>query len=269
MALHTKHYRVDPGDRHALKRLDSDDDGGLDKDRGKEHFEKLRERLVKLQDVLYAQNRHALLVVLQGMDTAGKDSTTREVFAGCSPSSVQVTSFKAPTPPELEHDFLWRVHAAAPRKGVIGVFNRSHYEDVLIVRVRNLVPDAVWKKRYDHINAFEKLLAEEGTLIRKFYLHISPRYQKQRLEHRLEDPDKYWKFDPSDLTSRAHWGQYLQAYQEALARCSTGAAPWYIVPAEHRWFRNLLITQVLVETLEDLKMKYPKPTFDPRKIHVK
>jgi PPK2 family polyphosphate:nucleotide phosphotransferase len=207
-----------------------------------------------------------LLVVLQAMDAAGKDSTVRSVFEPINPQGCTVTSFKAPSSLERSHDFLWRIHHTVPARGMIGVFNRSHYEDVLIARVRNLVPDKVWKKRYDHINDFEHMLHDEGVVIRKFFLHISKDYQRERLALRLADPEKHWKFNPADLDERELWPQYQKAYDEVLTRCSTPWAPWYIVPAEKRWFRNLLITEVLVHTLRDLKLKFPKPTFDPATI---
>jgi PPK2 family polyphosphate:nucleotide phosphotransferase len=179
-----------------------------------------------------------------------------------------VINFKAPTPEELEHDFLWRVHANAPRAGYLAVFNRSHYEDVLIARVKNLVPESRWRKRYDHINAFEELLHDEGTTILKFFLHISRDYQRQRLQRRLDKPDKLWKFDPGDLVERTRWDDYQQAYADALSRCSTRHAPWYVIPAEKRWYRNLLIARIIVDTLESLDMQYPEPGFDPSTIVV-
>lgn len=250
-------------------RLDAwacDDDAGWKKEACTADFERLHERFVELTQLLYAERRHGLLVVLQGMDTSGKDSATRAVFEGVSPTGIDATSFKAPTLEELGHDFLWRVHRHAPGAGEIAIFNRSHYEDVLIVRVHNLVPAERWQRRYEHINAFEKMLADEGATIVKFYLHISKEYQKERLQKRLAEPDKQWKFNPRDLRERALWSDYQAAYEEALARCSTPHAPWYVIPAEKRWFRDWLITCVLVETLESLAMRYPPPSFDPATI---
>lgn len=263
-----KRYRVCPGDKVRLAERRSRDDGGMDKVKGREQFFALRRRLVELQELLYAESRRALLVVFQAMDTAGKDSTIRSVFGPVNPQGCRVESFKAPSSLELAHDYLWRVHAVTPRRGHFTVFNRSHYEDVLIVRVRNLVPEERWRARYDHINAFERLLHDEGTVIVKFFLHISKEYQKLRLQRRLDRPDKHWKFSPDDLAERKRWGDYQEAYEAALSRCSSEWAPWYIVPAERRWFRNLLVTRILVDTLESLDMKYPEPTFDPTTITI-
>lgn len=264
----TGEYRIEPGSRVDLNKIRTDDDGRMAKPEALAEFQKLRKRLLRLQELLYAESRHALLVVLQAMDAGGKDSTIRSVFTALNPQGCKVVSFKAPNDVELRHDFLWRVHENAPRLGFIGIFNRSHYEDVLIVRVKGLVPEKRWRARYDHINAFEKMLHDEGTTIVKFFLHISKDYQKRRLERRLAKPTKHWKFDPSDLVERKRWDEYRTAYDEALGRCSTKHAPWYVIPAEHRWYRNLLVARVLVETLESLDMHYPKPTFDAKTIVV-
>lgn len=261
-------YRIEPGAKVDLRDYKTDDDGGMDKADVEAQFEKLHDRLIDLMELLYAESKHALLIVLQAMDTGGKDSTVRAVLSGVNPASCKVISFKAPNDVELRHDFLWRIHENTPRLGHVGVFNRSHYEDVLIVRVKNLVPEKRWKKRYDHINAFEEMLHDDGTRIVKFFLHISKDYQKQRLEKRLADPAKHWKFDPNDLAERARWDEYQAAYEAALSRCSTEHAPWYVIPGEHRWYRDLLITRVLVETLESLDMRYPEPRFDPTTIKV-
>ena len=261
-------HRVHPGKSLRLADFPSRDDGGLEKQAARDEFQKLHRRLVELEELLYADGRHALLIVLQGMDTSGKDSTIRSVFSGVGPTGVRVVSFKQPSSLERSHDFLWRIHPHAPARGNFTIFNRSHYEDVLIVRVEQLVPEKQWKERYDHINAFEKLLADEGTVIVKFFLHISKDYQKRRLQRRLDNPAKHWKFDAGDLPVRARWDDYMQAYEDALRRCSTPHAPWYIIPAERRWYRNLLITRVLVETLENLDMKYPEPTFSPGEITI-
>jgi PPK2 family polyphosphate:nucleotide phosphotransferase len=260
------HYRVRPGSHVDLTSIPTDDDGGVPKTDALAEFESLRTRLVKLQELLYAEGKHALLVVLQAMDAGGKDSTIRSVFSSLNPQGCKVISFKAPNDVELRHDFLWRIHANVPRLGFIGVFNRSHYEDLVIVRVKGLLPEERWRQRYEHINAFEKLLGDEGTTVVKFYLHISKDYQKQRLERRLSKPSKHWKFNPADLAERARWDDYRTAYEEALRRCSTKDAPWYVIPAEQRWYRDLLIARVLVETLRGLHMKYPKPTFDAKDI---
>lgn len=261
-------YRIGPEDRVNLKKFAPDDDGGWDKDKGQAEFQKLHERLIELEALLYAEGKHALLVVLQGMDTSGKDSTTRAVFSGLNPASVDVVSFKVPTEEERGHDFLWRIHQHCPRRGQLVIFNRSHYEDVIVVRVKKLVDEKRWKARFDHINAWERLLSDEGTIVRKFFLHISKDYQKERLQKRLDDTTKNWKFQPGDLVERRSWDEYQAAYEDALARCSTKDAPWYVIPAERRWYRDLLVTRVLVETLEGLKMRYPKPAFDPASFNI-
>jgi len=261
-------YRVRGGKDFSLRDFDSADDGAMNEEAARAEFAKLHERLVELAGLLYADRRFGLLVVFQGMDTSGKDSTVRNVLAGVCPSGLDVISFKAPSTEERSHDFLWRVHHHAPPRGDIAVFNRSHYEDVLIARVRELAPAKRIKARYGHINAFEEMLHDEGTRTVKFMLHISKDYQKQRLEKRLADPKKNWKFDPNDLVERKRWGDYQEAYEEALRRCSPKHAPWYVVPAETRWFRDLLVTSVLVDLLESLDLRYPKPDFDPAKIRV-
>jgi PPK2 family polyphosphate:nucleotide phosphotransferase len=253
-------YLVKPGKKVKLSKLDTADKGKFkDKAQAQEASEKNLHKLKDLQDVLYAQAQHALLIVLQAMDAGGKDGTIDHVFSGVNPQGCQVTSFKAPTPLELSHDYLWRIHRAAPARGMIGIFNRSHYESVLVERVKDLVPKHVWEKRYDHINEFERLLADEGTVILKFFLHISEDEQKQRLEARLHDPAKNWKFDAKDLEERRHWDAYIDAYEDALEKCSTDYAPWYIVPSDHKWYRNWVISDTIVRTLADLDMKYPPP----------
>ncbi|HZQ35201.1 MAG TPA: PPK2 family polyphosphate kinase, partial [Dehalococcoidia bacterium] len=219
-------------------------------------------RLRDLQERLHVDGRHALLLVLQGMDTSGKDGTVKHLSGGFSLLGARLAAFAAPTPAELRHDFLWRVHAQAPAHGMVGIFNRSHYEDVLVARVHKLVPEAIWRERYAQINAFEALLAASGTTIVKCYLHISKEEQRQRLLARLDAPDKRWKFDPGDLAERRHWDEYRAAYEEALSRCSTEQAPWYIVPADHKWYRNYAVTRLLVEALERLPLRLPRPEFD-------
>jgi len=218
-----------------------------------------RRRLRELQEVLYAEHKHALLIVLQAMDAGGKDGSIRHVMRGVNPQGVQVTSFKVPTPEELAHDFLWRVHRRVPGRGSIGIFNRSHYEDVLVVRVENLVPPEMWGARYEHINAFERLLTESGVTVLKFYLHISKDEQKRRFEERLTKPEKFWKFSRGDLAVRAKWDEYMAAYEDALTRCNTDYAPWHIVPANHKWYRNLVLSNTIVAALERLDMRYPPP----------
>jgi PPK2 family polyphosphate:nucleotide phosphotransferase len=219
----------------------------------------LTRRLDRLQEALYAEGRRALLIVLQGRDTAGKDGTLRKVFGPLNPQGLVVTGFKAPTPVELAHDFLWRVHLAVPPKGAIGVFNRSHYEDVLAVRVHELVPESVWRPRYEHINLFERILVENGVTILKFFLHISREEQRERLRARLEDPAKYWKFSAGDLGDRDLWDAYTTAYEEVLAQTSTTSAPWYVVPADRKYLRDLLVAQVVTETIERMDPRYPGP----------
>ena len=224
------------------------------------------DELIKLQNLLYAENRRAVLVILQGMDTSGKDGTIRHVMSGLSPQGVHVHSFKAPTPEELAHDFLWRVHKVVPPHGAIGIFNRSHYEDVLVVRVRELAPRKVWAARYQQINHFERMLVKNGVIILKFFLHISKAEQKQRLEERLNDPTRYWKFSLHDVEERGFWSAYRKAYEVALSECSTKWAPWHVVPADHKWYRNLVVAETIVGALRDLKMEYPPPTVDLSKI---
>jgi PPK2 family polyphosphate:nucleotide phosphotransferase len=213
--------------------------------------------LESLQELLHAEGKHKLLIVLQAMDTGGKDGTIRHVFEGVNPQGVDVASFKKPTDTELAHDYLWRVHSQTPGSGQIVIFNRSHYEDLLVVRVHNLVPAERWEKRYEHINGFERLLVDEGTTILKFFLHISKDEQKARLEDRLATPEKHWKFAKGDLAERERWDDYQAAYESVLTRTSTEAAPWYVVPADRKWYRNLVISQVIVDTLKGLSMAYP------------
>lgn len=259
-------YGRKPGDRFNLEEFDPGADGGNGSKEGKDAVEKRLEknqhRLRELQDRLYAQDKHALLVVLQAMDCAGKDGTIRHVLGAFDPQGVHVTSFKVPTPEELAHDFLWRVHRAAPARGMVGIFNRSHYEDVLVVRVKKLVPEDVWKSRYEAINNFEKLLAKSGVTIVKFFLHISPDEQAERLRERRDRPEKQWKFNPGDLAERAHWSEYMRAYEDAMSRCNTEWAPWYVVPANRKWYRNLVVSEILIDTLEGLNPEYPKPVDD-------
>lgn len=217
----------------------------------------LLERLTTLQDAFHADGRRALLLVLQGRDAAGKDGVIRTVTGAFNPTGVQVSSFGPPTPLELRHDFLWRVHQVVPPRGVIGVFNRSHYEDVLVVRVRGLVPESVWQARYAQINAFEEMLTANGVIIRKCFLHVSRDEQKARLQERLDDPQKNWKFRLGDLDDRARWDDYTAAYDTLLRRCSTPEAPWFVVPSDRKTLRNYLIARMLVETLESLDLRYP------------
>ena len=263
-------YRVKPGSRVELSKIDPEDRTGFmgDKKEANKHIAKLSEKLEQLQELLYAEHKHKLLVVLQGMDTGGKDSTIRHVFQAFDPLGVRVVSFKVPTTEELDHDYLWRVHRRVPGKGETVIFNRSHYEDVLVVRVHSLVPRGVWSRRYDQINAFEKLLTDEGTTILKFFLYISKEEQKKRLQARLDDPTKQWKFNAADLKERERWGEYMKAYEDALSKTSTDWAPWYIVPANVKWYRNLVIATTIMNALEGLGMKYPVPDVDLNQVHI-
>jgi PPK2 family polyphosphate:nucleotide phosphotransferase len=264
MELDLDRFLVPPGEPARLAQRPTEVDGGLDKAAARAATRDLIERLGDLQERLYAESRQSVLLVLQAMDTAGKDTTIGRVIGPLNPLGVRVWSFKAPTQEELDHDFLWRVHARAPRAGFIGVFNRSHYEDVLVVRVKGLAPRDVVEARYEHINAFERLLASRGTRIVKVMLHISKDYQLERLRRRLRRADKHWKFEPGDLKDRALWSHFQEAYELALTRCSTETAPWYVVPAERRWFRDLVVANLLVQALEEMDPQYPPPRFDPR-----
>jgi PPK2 family polyphosphate:nucleotide phosphotransferase len=260
---------VKPGSSVSLKDYDPDETGPYaSSEEAQGDLQKHLEELDKLQYLLFAESRRSVLVVLQGMDTSGKDGTIRHVMGGVSPLGVNVKAFKAPNDEELAHDFLWRVHQSVPRAGYIGIFNRSHYEDVLVVRVHDLVPKKVWKGRYDQINQFEKTLVKNNTIILKFFLHISKAEQKKRLEARLLDPTRYWKFSLKDVEERKYWPAYRKAYEDALSNCSTKWAPWYIVPANHKWYRNLVVARTLVETLRDLDMKFPDPVVDLTKIKI-
>jgi PPK2 family polyphosphate:nucleotide phosphotransferase len=259
-----KKYLLKPGTKVDLRKWNpsASDEFKGGKEEAAPVLQSLIEELVALQEKLYAEQKQRILVVLQAMDTGGKDGVVRHVFGGVNPQGVRVASFKVPTPPELAHDYLWRVHAQTPGKGEIVIFNRSHYEDVLAVRVHNIVPKEAWIRRFDQINAFEKTLAEEGTTILKFFLHISPAEQKQRLLDRLRDDTKQWKFNPGDLKERALWKDYMQAYEDVLNRTSREYAPWYLIPADKKWYRDLAIASILVDTLKQLKIDYPRPDFD-------
>jgi PPK2 family polyphosphate:nucleotide phosphotransferase len=252
-------YAFDPGTPFRMDDVDPDERGGFDKKTGKELTAANLERLRDLQERLWADGGHALLIVLQAMDAGGKDGTIKHVMGGFNPQGVRVTSFKAPSSVERAHDFLWRVHAAAPGRGQIGIFNRSHYEEVLVVRARQLKPDSVWRRYYDHINAFERLLADEGVTIVKLFLRISPEEQAERFLDRQQRRDKQWKFNPEDLDNRRLWPAYMTAFEEALTRCNTEWAPWHVIPANRKWFRNLAVSQLLVDTMERMQLSYPDP----------
>jgi len=250
-----KAYRVH-GKIH-LDDLDPDDTHGRTREQAEAVVDKNHERLFKLQSALYAENRRALLIILQGMDTSGKDGVIRHVMRGVNPQGCEVHSFKAPSEEERDHDYLWRIHNAVPARGDIGIFNRSHYEDVLVVRVKDLAPRHVWKKRYDQINDFESLLRHEGVTVVKFFLHISKKEQRERLQKRLADPAKNWKFNPNDLSERKRWDAYMNAYEAALTKTSHKHAPWYVIPANKKWFRDLAVSEILLHTLEKMKPKFP------------
>jgi PPK2 family polyphosphate:nucleotide phosphotransferase len=253
-------YLVEPGKKLKLAKRDTSDKGNFaDRTDAEPLVAKNLQKLSALQEVLYGEGKRSLLVVFQAMDAGGKDGAIRHIFSGVNPQGCQVTSFKAPSTIERAHDFLWRVHMQVPPRGMIGIFNRSHYEDVLIVRVHNIVPKDVWSKRYDHINNFEKMLADEGTTILKFYLHISKDEQKERLQARLDEKDKNWKFNPEDLVERTMWNQYMEAFEDALEKTSTKHAPWYVVPSDRKWFRNWVISDTIVKALKELDLKFPKP----------
>lgn len=256
-----RHYLVRPGQKIHLTKIDPGDvhllPGG--KAEAKSKNAAIQSRLGELQERLFAGHDRKLLVVLQGMDTSGKDGTIRHVMGGFNAQSTRVASFGKPTPEELDHDYLWRIHRQVPGKGEVVVFNRSHYEDVLVVRVHDLVPKAVWRKRYDQINAFEELLVETGTVILKFFLHISKDEQRDRLQARIDEPTKRWKFQHGDLEERKFWDDYQRAYEDALSRTSTDGAPWYVVPANQKWYRNYVVGSVIADALEGLDLKYPQP----------
>jgi PPK2 family polyphosphate:nucleotide phosphotransferase len=253
-------YRIAPATKVDLATHDpSAHDLAPDRPTAVAETQKLHARLCDLQEMLYAEDRHRLLVVLQAMDTGGKDGVIRHIFRGLNPAGVRVASFKAPTEEELAHDYLWRVHQQVPRRREVVVFNRSHYEDVLIVRVHDIVSKKVCKQRYDHIVGFEKLLADEGTTIVKLFLHISKDEQKRRLEARLADETKRWKFNLGDLEERKLWDDYQAAYAEAIQHTTSASAPWYVIPSNHKWYRDLVVARLLVDELEGLKVAYPQP----------
>jgi PPK2 family polyphosphate:nucleotide phosphotransferase len=263
-------YLIGPGKKVRLSEWPTDATGDFkNKADAKPELHKNLKKLAELQELLYASGKHAVLVVFQAMDGGGKDGAIEHVFSGVNPQGCVVTSFKVPTSEEQAHDFLWRIHKATPARGMIGIFNRSHYESVLVERVKKIVPRDVWSARYDSINAFEKLLVDEGTTILKFFLHISWEEQKRRMEARLLDPHKNWKFSPSDLKERRRWDDYMEAYEDALRKCSTKSAPWYIVPADHKWYRNWVVSDTIVRALKKLNLSHPPPLKDADKIRVR
>jgi PPK2 family polyphosphate:nucleotide phosphotransferase len=263
-------YLVEPGKRFHFASRPTDDTGPFkDKEDAKPATRENLEKLDGLQEVLYAESKRALLVVFQAMDCGGKDGAIEHVFSGLDPQGCAVTNFKVPTSLERSHDFLWRHHLAVPGKGMIGIHNRSHYESVLVERVKNIVPKSVWSKRYDHINEFERILSEDCVTIIKFCLHISKAEQKRRLEARRDNPAKQWKFNPADLEERKHWDAYQDAFQDALRNTSTKYGPWYVVPADRKWFRNWVVSDVIVRTLKRLKPQYPPPVPGIEKIVIR
>ncbi len=251
-------YRVESGRTASLADVDPDETEHYRKKKDvTEELGAQRKRIRNLQERLYAENRRGLLVVLQAMDTGGKDGTIKHVFEGINPQGCRVSSFKAPSAEEANHDFLWRYHRSVPAKGRIGIFNRSHYEDVLVVRIKGIVPEEVWRERYGLINDFERGLALSGITVLKFFLHISKDEQKRRLQSRLDDPDKRWKFSSNDIKERAFWDDYQRAFEDAINNCSTGHAPWYVVPANKKWYRNLVVARTIADTLEAMYPRYP------------
>jgi PPK2 family polyphosphate:nucleotide phosphotransferase len=263
-------FRVKPGSAVRLDRIDAAFKGKHeDQTSAQDEIERYTKRLRELQYLLYAEGKRSLLIILQAMDAGGKDGTINHVLGNMNPQGARVYGFKVPTAVEAAHDFLWRIHQAAPQRGQVAIFNRSHYEDVLVSRVHGSVPKKVWSKRYDSINDFEKNLADNGTHILKFFLHISEDEQLRRFKQRLDDPDRHWKISESDYEEREYWDDYTEAFQDALGRCSTAHAPWFVIPANHKWFRNLAVSQIVVETLETLKMEFPKPSVDIREVKEK
>jgi PPK2 family polyphosphate:nucleotide phosphotransferase len=266
----SRRFRIEPGTRVDLKAYDTRDKAGFsDEDATKAETPGIAKAIDHLQDRLYAEGRRALLVILQGTDTSGKDGTIRSVFNATGPLGVSVTAFKRPTEDELAHDYLWRSHLACPKRGTIGIFNRSHYEDVLVVKVRGFAPPEAIEPRYEQINAFEKMLVENGTTVLKFMLHISKKEQGKRLQERLDDPSKNWKFNPGDLEDREHWDAFQAEYETVLHRCSTAWAPWYVIPADRKWVRNAVIARIVRATLEQMDPQYPQVTWDPSQVRVR
>ena len=260
---YAKQFIVKPGENVKLSKVDP---GFTDGFKGKKDalgaIAKHVKRIADLQYALYAENKQSLLICLQALDAGGKDGTIRHCFAAMNPQGCRVAAFKQPTEEERNHDFLWRVHRQAPRNGEVVIFNRSHYEDVLVVRVHKLAPKSIWSKRYAEINRFERLLSVHNTRIVKFFLHISPEEQLARFKRRLDLPEKHWKISDSDYKEREYWGDYIEAFEDALSKCSTAAAPWYVIPADKKWFRNLAVSEIVADTLESMKPKVPAPTVD-------
>jgi PPK2 family polyphosphate:nucleotide phosphotransferase len=269
VAMVDSKYLVTPGKKFKLKDFKTNDTGDFkDRQDAERESKKNLDKLHDLQEVLYAEGKHAILIVLQAMDAGGKDGTIEHIFSGMNPQGCRVTSFKAPTPLEKAHDFLWRIHTHVPEKGMFGIFNRSHYESLLVERVRGYAPKDVWKKRYDHVNNFERLLADEGTTVVKFYLCISKEEQAERLQARLDEPKKNWKFNPADLEERKYWDDYMDAFNDVLEKCSTEHAPWYVIPSDKKWYRNYVISDILLRTVQALDPKFPEPIADVSKYKI-
>jgi PPK2 family polyphosphate:nucleotide phosphotransferase len=267
--MKTSLIRVEPDSKIRLRDIDTSAKSGFEsKEESLPPLEKMRDALAQWQEKLYAERKQSLLIIFQAMDTGGKDGAVKSVLTGVNPAGVQVTSFKAPSSEELDHDFLWRLHRRTPAKGLIGVWNRSHYEDVLITRVHKMIDRKTCVSRYDDINDFEEMLTSNGVTLLKFYLMISKDEQKERLQARLDDPTKHWKFNPGDLEERKLWDEYQKAYEDAINATSTRHAPWHIVPSDRKWARNIAIAQAVVETLERMNPKFPEPDFDPKTIVV-
>lgn len=264
-------YWVKPGGKVDLSKIDSNEKSlfqGKDKSEFEPQFRKLQHQLQELQKMLYAQNKHRILVVMQAMDTGGKDGCIKHVFSHIDPQGIHVRSFKKPSEEELSYDFLWRVHSKVPHRGQLVIFNRSHYEDIIAVRVKKLFPDEVWKRRQRHVLDFERMLAEEGTTIVKIFLHISKEEQKRRLEARLSNPVKHWKFNPDDLADRARWNDFMAAYEDVISKTSADFAPWFVVPADRKWYRNLCVARIMLDTMGKLDMKLPEIDWDPDSIKI-
>jgi PPK2 family polyphosphate:nucleotide phosphotransferase len=258
-----KEFLVTPGKRLSLADIPPTGTGGYDKKKAaRKQIASLVKRLAERQQLLYAEGKHAILIVLQAMDAGGKDGTIRHCFSALNPQGTRVASFKVPTTEELAHDFLWRIHRQTPARGEIVIFNRSHYEDVLVTRVHGLITQDVWTERYERIRQFEATLADNNTTILKFFLHISKEEQLERFEQRLDDPGRNWKISESDYAERHHWDTYQAAYEDALSATSTDNAPWYVIPADHKWFRNLAISEIVSDTIDELNLAYPAPSVD-------
>ncbi|MCX2778130.1 polyphosphate kinase 2 family protein [Microbulbifer thermotolerans] len=254
-------FRVKPGSKVHLDNIDASFKGEHENHRSAlPEIQDYNRKIRDLQYLMYAEHKHSLLICLQGRDAAGKDGTINHVLSAMNPQGCTVTGFKQPTAEELDHDFLWRCHKAVPRRGNVAIFNRSHYEDVLVQRVHQMVPKEVWSKRYDHINNFEKLLTDNNTLILKFYLHIDAKEQLARFKKRIDDPTRHWKISESDYTEACYWDAYTGAFQDALEKCSTDYAPWFVIPSNHKWFRNQAISHIVAKAMESLDMAFPKPT---------